>query len=104
MAHFALIDGNNIVITVVVAERDFIKSGALGDPSEWIEDTDDIWNTPAVGDKWDPINKAFIGPKLYPSHILNDQYQWVTPVPRPEKEGIFRWNEDIINWEEVFLD
>lgn len=34
MAHYAQIDNNNQVIQVIVAEQDFINSGAVGDPAQ----------------------------------------------------------------------
>jgi len=37
MAHYAQIDNNNQVIQVIVAEQDFINSGAVGDPAQWIQ-------------------------------------------------------------------
>ena len=37
MAHFAQINENNIVVQVIVAEQDFINSGAVGDPAKWIQ-------------------------------------------------------------------
>ncbi len=37
MSHFAHVDENNIVTQVIVAEQDFINSGAVGDPSSWIQ-------------------------------------------------------------------
>ena len=37
MSHFAKIDENNIVTEVIVAEQDFINSGAVGSPSNWIQ-------------------------------------------------------------------
>ena len=101
MAHFALIDENNNVVTVIVADRDFIESGSVGDPSRWIEDTDEIWNYPKLGDLWDPVNKAFICHNPYPSHVLNEEFEWVPPVPHPNDGKVWRWNEDIVNWEEV---
>jgi hypothetical protein len=101
MANFALIDENNFVVTVIVAERDFIESGALGDPSKWIEDTDEVWNVAAVGFKWDKVNNAFIPPQPYASHTLNDKFEWTPPIPHPNDGKVWRWNEDIINWEEV---
>ena len=35
--HFAEIDKNNIVKRVIVAEQDFIDSGAVGDSANWIQ-------------------------------------------------------------------
>ncbi len=37
MSHFAEIDQDNIVVRVIVAEQDFINSGAVGDPRQWIQ-------------------------------------------------------------------
>ncbi len=37
MAHFAEVDENNIVTKVIVAEQNFIDSGAVGDSSNWIQ-------------------------------------------------------------------
>ena len=36
MAHFAKVE-NGIVSQVIVAEQDFINSGAVGDPSSWVQ-------------------------------------------------------------------
>ena len=36
MSHFAKVE-NGIVTQVIVAEQDFIDSGAVGDPSLWIQ-------------------------------------------------------------------
>ena len=37
MSHFAEIDKNGIVQQVLVAEQDFINSGAVGEPHNWIQ-------------------------------------------------------------------
>ena len=37
MSHFAKIDSNNIVENVIVAEQDFINSGAVGDSFSWVQ-------------------------------------------------------------------
>ena len=37
MSHYAEIDENNVVTRVIVAERPVIDSGALGEPSNWIQ-------------------------------------------------------------------
>jgi len=36
MSHFAKVE-NGIVTQVIVAEQDFINSGAVGDPSTWVQ-------------------------------------------------------------------
>ena len=37
MSHFAKINSNNIVTEVIVAEQDFINSGAVGDSFLWVQ-------------------------------------------------------------------
>jgi len=38
MSHFAEVDPNtNLVLRVIVAEQDFIDSGAVGEPSRWVQ-------------------------------------------------------------------
>ena len=98
MANFALIDENNIVVSVIIADRDFIESGQVGDPTKWIEDTQDIHNDAGIGKTYDPVNRAFIDPKPYSSWILDNKFQWQAPIPKPTL-GVYRWNENTITWD-----
>ena len=93
MSHFAQIDENNIVTNVIVAEQDFIDSGAVGDPSKWIQTS---YNTQAgehklggtplrknyagIGYTYDSTLDAFIPPKPFNSWVLNeDTCLWNAP-------------------------
>jgi hypothetical protein len=85
MSHFAQIDLNNIVINVLVAEQDFIDSGAVGDPASWIQTS---YNTQAgvhllggtplrknyagLGYTYDKERDAFIPPKPGEDYVLNE--------------------------------
>ena len=100
MANYALIDENNKVVTVVVAEKEYINSGALGDPATWIEDTIEIYGNAGIGMNWDPINRAFIQDKPYPSFTLNSMFEWEPPVAHPGDGNVYRWNEELITWVE----
>lgn len=97
MAHFANVDANNVVIQVIVAEQDFIDSGAMGDPSMWIQTS---YNTIAgehvagkaplrknfagVGYTYDPDRDAFVPPKPNSTFILDeDKCIWIPPVAEP---------------------
>lgn len=75
MAHFAEIQ-NNIVVRVIVAEQDFIDSGAVGDPKNWIQTSYNTVkgqhtkggtplrkNFAGVGFTYDRVLDAFIPPK-----------------------------------------
>jgi hypothetical protein len=110
MAHFAQIDQNNIVVSVLVIEQDQIDTGLLGDPSRWIQTSYNTRcgehlaggtplrkNYAGPGMIYDPIRDAFYVPQPYPSWTLNEYTcQWEPPVPRPE--GYYVWNEPTLEW------
>jgi len=114
MAHFAEIDENLIVKRVIVAEQEFIDSGAVGDSEKWIQTSYNtsggkhkLGGTPlrknyaGIGYKYDPNLDAFIPPKTYPSWKLNKETcLWEAPILLPKK-GHWKWNEEKLNWEEL---
>jgi len=90
MSHFAKVE-NGIVTKVIVAEQDFIDSGVVGDPADWIQtsyNTRDgvhiLGGTPlrknyaSKGYSYDSVRDAFIPPKpIEGNWILNeDTCQW----------------------------
>lgn len=121
MSHFAQIDSNNVVTQVIVAEQEFINSGAVGDPSQWIQTSYNTHggvhygpdgepdggiplrkNYAGIGFTYDAERDAFIAPKPYPSWVLNEtSCVWESPVPRPTDEKPYRWNEETLSWEET---
>lgn len=61
-------------------------------------------NFAGIGYKYDEQRDAFIPPKPFPSWILNeDTCLWDSPLPYPNDGKMYRWNEDILNWEEINL-
>ena len=117
MSHFAQIDNNNIVVQVIVAEQDFIDSGAVGDPSKWIQTSYNrfggqhrLGGTPlrknyaGIGYTYDADRDAFIPPKAFPSWTLNeDTCQWQAPVEMPTDGKMYTWNEETQSWDELIL-
>ena len=124
MAHFAEVDENNIVTRVIVAEQDFIDSGAVGDSSNWIQTSYNTKggihyapnsyepdggialrkNYAGVGFIYDSDRDAFYTSQPYPSWSLNeDTCLWESPVPYPDDDKMYRWNEDNQNWELIEL-
>jgi len=102
MAHFAKLN-NNIVTEVIVAEQDFINSGAVGDSFLWVQTSYNgnfRKNFAGVGDTYDKTRDAFITPKPYPSWTLVESTcQWEAPITKPD--GQYNWNEETTNWVEV---
>jgi hypothetical protein len=107
MAHFAKLDGNNIVTFVTVGRDE-------DNEQELTERTGDVYkqtsyngnirkNYAGIGYTYDEQRDAFIAPKPFNSWILNeDTCQWEAPVAYPSDvpEGaLYIWNEDIQNWQ-----
>lgn len=56
-------------------------------------------NYAGIGYTYDREKDAFIAPKPFPSWVLNDETcLWDAPVPYPEDEQLYFWNEDEQNW------
>lgn len=111
MAHFAKIE-NGIVTQVIVAEQDFIDSGAVGDG--WIQTSYNTYggqhpegrplrkNYAGVGFTYDSQRDAFIPPKPFPSWTLvEDTCQWVPPVAMPIDDNVYSWDEATLSWMQI---
>jgi hypothetical protein len=113
MAHFAKVE-NGLVTQVIVAEPDFISTGALGDPASWVQTS---YNTHAnqhpegrplrgnyagIGYTYDKLNDVFIAPQPFPSWILNiGTWTWEAPVPYPNDNKRYLWQEVTVSWVET---
>ena len=131
MAHYAHITENNIVDNVIVAEQDFIDSGAVGDASKWIQtsyntrgnvhylpDTNTPSGQPAlrgnyagIGYTYDPVNDVFYAPQPYASWTISEStnWTWTAPTPIPSDAGTgeppkqYAWDEATTSWVLVTL-
>ena len=115
MAHFAEIDGNNIVIRVIVVNNNdclnsngeeeeavgiaFCKS-LLG--GEWVQTSYNAnfrKNYAGIGYRYDADRDAFVPPTPYNSWILNEETaRWDPPSPMPNDDNIYYWNEEQVAW------
>jgi hypothetical protein len=113
MSHFAKVE-NGLVVQVIVAEEDFIQTGALGDPANWIqtsynthggqhpEDRPLRKNYAGVGYTYDSARDAFIPPQPFASWLLNeDTCLWDAPVAMPTDDKKYAWDEESVSWKEV---
>ena len=123
MAHFAKLGTGNIVEQVIVVSNDIATTEQAG--SDFINklyNTRDVWkqtsyngtfrkNYAGIGYSYDQQRDAFIAPKPFNSWILNEvTCRWEAPIPSPssyrneeDKLVQFKWNENILNWEEYIL-
>jgi hypothetical protein len=108
MSHFAKLDNNNIVTEVIVAEQDFINSGSVGDSFRWVQTSYNFnfrKNYAGVGYIYDRVRDAFIPPKPHSSWILNeDTCLWIAPVPYPDDDNKYTWNEETTNWDLIEVE
>ena len=91
MSHFAKVE-NNLVTQVIVAEPDFIATGALGDPAAWVQTSYNTignqhpegrplrGNYAGIGYTYDAENDVFIAPKPADDATLNTT-TWLWEVP-----------------------
>ena len=104
MAHFAKLN-NNTVTEIIVAEKDFINSGKVGDEFLWMQtsyNSNFRKNYAGVSYTYDKTRDAFIPPKPYASWILvEDTCQWKAPSDYPDDGKVYEWNEDTTNWTEI---
>ena len=113
MAHYAYIDDNNIVVTVIVGK----------DESELIDDLDTetyyAQNTPytvkrtsyngnirknyaGIGFTYDAQRDAFIAPKPFDSWVLDeDTCRWQAPILKPLNDKNYIWDELTLSWIEI---
>ena len=106
-SYFAEVDQSGVVLRVIVAEQDYINSGRIGNPSNWIEcflDEDGEINRkkmyPSKGWNYNSSADVFYSPQPYPSWALDEYYDWQPPVPRPES-GDYVWNEASQSWDNI---
>jgi len=115
MAHYALIDNNNVVLQVVVWDGDdqeVVVSASIGVIAKRTSyntrggvhatgKTPFRKNYAGIGFTYDSVRDAFIPPKPYASWILNeDSCLWEPPTPMPTDGKFYTWNEDTESWEE----
>ena len=117
MAHFAKIDGNNLVTEVIVVSNDAVNNepfpasepigiafcqSLYGEDTNWAQTSYSAsfrYNYAGIGFTYDATAGAFIPPKPYPSWLLNtNTFQWEPPVPYPNDGKTYMWDEATKSW------
>ena len=117
MSHFAKVE-NGKVTQVIVAEQEFISTGALGDPAGWVQPSyntrggvhygndgrpDDgvalRGNYAGIGYTYDSEHDVFYAPQPFPSWTLNEtSWIWEAPTPYPTDGKVYHWDEATTSW------
>lgn len=108
MSHFARVE-NGIVTSVIVAEEDFIATGAVG--HGWIQTSYRTLgnqhpegrpmrgNYAGIGYTYDEVNDVFYAPQPFDNWVLNtSSWLWEPPVPMPVDEYFYTWNQETTAW------
>lgn len=119
MAHYAKLDAENKVVTVLsVANEaitdsngdeieqvglDLLASLGLGD--NWVQTSYNgtfRYNYAGIGFTYDEDRDAFIPPKPFDSWVLDEATcLWVAPIEYPADGGVYTWDESLGDWVEV---
>lgn len=92
MKNFALLDENNKVINISVANETWDSTG-------WIEyENKDC----GIDFTYDAIRNVFIPPQPWSSWILNENTcRWEAPIPYPTDGKLYAWFETNKQWIEI---
>jgi hypothetical protein len=96
--YFAELDENNIVKRVIVVDSKEWCEKNLG--GVWVKAHEPL--DAGIGFTYDKDRDAFIPPKPYESWILDENTNtWTSPIPYPDDEKRYKWNENTISWVEI---
>ena len=123
MAHYALINDENIVVQVITGvdenetqiDLDGTQIGGSAEAWEQFYQTRPWFQGltckrtsyngnirkqyAGIGFTYDPVADVFITPQPYLSWSLDENHDWQPPIPYPNDGLIYLWNEDDQDWE-----
>jgi len=115
MAHYAILDENNVVLQVIVGKNEDEICKEIPDWEIYYGAKRTSYNTRAgihllgktpfrknfagIGYFYDQQKDAFIPPKLFSSFILNEfSCIWEPPIEMPMDGHNYYWSEEDLNW------
>jgi hypothetical protein len=131
MSYFARVPnisgGVGEVTDVIRADQDFINTGLVGNPFEWIQTRYNMYggvyylpdsnipdpdqskalraNYAGIGFTYDSINDVFYDPRpsnqtgvFYSWTISAPTWLWQPPIPYPTTGGAYYWDEQTLSW------
>ena len=116
MAHFTKINLDNIVEQVIVVNNSvMLDENGVENESKGIEFLNSIFGSAqwvqtsynhnfrkqfaGIGYTFDKTNNVFISLKPFESWTLNENFDWVSPLPYPTNGNFYNWNEENQTWD-----
>lgn len=100
MAYFAVLDGENVINTIVADSKEIAEEITGKTCIEFTTEPAEPGGTYVEG--------VFIKRQPYPSWVLNANKIWVAPIQYPEVNKInpkeYIWDEQLVNWIEVIKE
>jgi hypothetical protein len=115
MAHFVKLDNNNVVLEVHLVANEALdphneEVSGVAFLNEWSNGYANWKQTSynnnirkqyaGIGYSYDPIADVFIAPQPFASWLLDKNFDWQAPTPRPN-EGEWYWNEENLMWQQL---
>ena len=114
MAHYAQINSKGIVQQVLVMDNDLEANKGQKGCIDWLQANVSLkdWiktsyngnirkQLAGIGDFYDSVKDKFIRPSPYPSWVLNDTDDWISPTPLPDDGKGYEWDEETKKWVQV---
>ena len=117
MAHFAQLENNIVKQVIVVSNQDILDENGTESEQKGIDFCSNLlggtWkqtsynakirkNYAGIGYTYDEGRDAFIPPKPFNSWLLDeDTCQWKAPIPYPNDDKRYTWDEETTSWVEV---
>jgi hypothetical protein len=100
MKNFAIIE-NEKIVNVIVCDALVIAQALL--PNLFLVEESNTTGKAIIGGSL--LGDKFIAPKPYDSWTLNTTtFEWDSPIPYPNDEFSWIWNEAQQNWEKIDLE
>jgi len=103
MAYFAQLDQNDNVIQVVVADQDFINSGALGDPASFVETVKGQPGYAGIGMKYNRQRGDFRPEAPHTDWIWSEDMKTYVPENQVKINYTYTENTPLV-WDSQVLD
>lgn len=110
MAHYALVDENNIVTQVFVGRHEWEVVEGISDWEEYYGNrtgqkcvrtsyNHNIRKQYAgIGYSYDEEADVFVAPKPYESWVLDENHDWQPPFPMPDDGKPYEWSDEAHDW------